>query len=104
MKVCILYIAKKHSKANNQYMENYDSNKENKTIKYWDANNLYGWGMSQPLSYGEFDWLNEPKISEFCLGYISENSTIGYILDVDLEYSSELHDSHSDYPLAPEKT
>ena len=25
------------------------------------------------------------------------------MFDVDIEYSRELHDSHSDYPLAPEK-
>ena len=34
---------------------------------------------------------------------ISENSPIGYILEVDLEYYKNLHVSHSDYPLAPEK-
>ena len=34
---------------------------------------------------------------------ISENSSIGYILKVELEYLSELHDLHNDYPLAPEK-
>ena len=28
---------------------------------------------------------------------------IGYILEVDLEYSKELHELHNDYPLAPEK-
>ena len=34
---------------------------------------------------------------------VNENSSVGYILEVDLEYPSKLHDSYNDYPLAPEK-
>ena len=34
---------------------------------------------------------------------ISEKSTIGYLLEVDLKYPDELHELHNDYPLAPEK-
>ena len=34
---------------------------------------------------------------------ISESSPIGDILEVDLEYCKKLHESHRDYPLAPEK-
>ena len=34
---------------------------------------------------------------------ISENSSTGYILNIDLEYPDELHVLHNDYPLAPEK-
>ena len=43
------------------------------------------------------------KKSDFCLNSISENSSIAYILEVDLEYPSELHKLHNDYLLGPEK-
>ena len=59
--------------------------------------------MSQPLLYGEFDWLTKKEISEFCLSSVSENSLVGYFLEVDLLYPNELHDLRNDYPLAPEK-
>ena len=48
----ISYIAKRHNKANNRYMEYYDSRKESKYIVY--LNNLYGWTMIQYLPYGGF--------------------------------------------------
>ena len=34
---------------------------------------------------------------------IKEDSSTGYILEVDLEYPEKLYDIHNDYPLAPEK-
>ena len=42
MRGAISYIAKRHSKANNKYIECYNSSKESKYITYLDANNLYG--------------------------------------------------------------
>ena len=59
--------------------------------------------MSQYLPYGKLKWLNQKEISDFCLNSITENSSIGYILEFDLEYPRELHDLHNDYPLTPEK-
>ena len=45
MRSGISYIAKRHTKANNKYMECYDSSEESKYIIYLDANNLYGWAI-----------------------------------------------------------
>ena len=67
-------------------------------------NNLYGTVMSfDYLLYGDFKWLSKEEIKRFDLGSVSENSKIGYILEVDLVYPKELHDIHSDYLLCPEK-
>ena len=40
--------------------------------------------MSQHLPYSEFKWLNKKEISRFYLNCITENSFVGYILEVDL--------------------
>ena len=99
----ISYIAKRHSRANNKYVKNYDSTEEDIFIMYFDANSLYGWEMTQYLTYGNFKWMTKKEINDFDLGLVKENSLNGYILEVDLRYLSELHDFHNDYPLAPEK-
>ena len=102
----IPYIAKRYSTANNEYMENYDSSEESIYIIYLDANNLYGWAMTQYLPHDGFNWLTKKEIDKFDLNSIKENSSIGYILEVDIEYPDgfyDLHDLHKDYPLAPEK-
>ena len=68
----ILYIAKRYSKANNKYMTNYDSTKESKSIVYLDADNFYGWAISQYLPYGEFKWLSQKEIGKFDVNLISK--------------------------------
>ena len=59
--------------------------------------------MIQYLPYSRFKLLNKKEITNFCLNSISKNSSIVYILKVDVEYRSKLNESHNDYPLAPEK-
>jgi len=57
----ISYIAHRHGKANNKYMRDYNPQKEDSYLMYLDANNLYGWAMSQRLPTGNFKWVN-PEI------------------------------------------
>ena len=97
----ISYIAKRYSKANNTYMNDYDPKKQSTFISYLDMNNLYGWAMSEYLPYEGFKWLK--NVDEFDVMSINEKSLIGYLLEVDLKYPDKLHELHNDYPLAPEK-
>ena len=97
------YIANRYGKANNKYMKNYDEKAPTKYIMYLDANNLYGWAMSQYLPTGNFKWLSQKRIRKTNLGKYTENSDKGLILEVDLEYPQELHNLHNDFPLGPEK-
>ena len=92
-----------HGKANNRYMKQYDEKAPSKYIMYLDANNLYGWAMSQYLPTGRFKWMTEKQINKIDLAKYKEDSKKGLILEVDLEYPEKLHDLHNDYPLAAEK-
>ena len=83
----ISYIAKRYSKANNEYMENYDKSKETIYNMYFDANNLYVSAMTRYLPYGNFKWMSEEEINNFDLNSIRKNSLNGYILKVDLRES-----------------
>ena len=99
----ISMISNRFSKANNPYVPDYDPKQENSYVMYFDANNLYGWAMSQPLPTGEFDWLTDQEIVELDIEDVADDNEQGYVLEVDLHYPSELHDLHNDYALAPEK-
>ena len=95
------YIAKIYSKANNEYLNDYDPTKPSTVISYLDMNDLYGWKMSEYLPYGGFKCLK--NIDKFDIMLINDKSPIGYFLKVDLEYPDELHELHNDFQLAPEK-
>ena len=99
----VSYISKRHSKANNEYCQDYDKENPKKHILYLDMNNLYGHAMIQYLPYADFKWVKNIDEIKQKLIQIKKDSSTGYILEVDLEYPQELHDIHNHYPLAPEK-
>ena len=96
----------RYYKANNKYMNNYDKHKILSFLLYLDANNLYGWTMSQKLPLVNFKWIKKDDILKFNEDFINnyeENSDKGYLLEVDIEYPKNLHTLHSDLPVLPER-
>ncbi|XP_071635068.1 uncharacterized protein [Temnothorax longispinosus] len=89
----------RYAKANNKYMESYDSSKPSSYLMYFDVNNLYGWAMCKPLPYAEFRWVEDA--SNFDVNTIASDSPTGYILKVDLEYPQDKHDAHAYLPFCP---
>ena len=98
----ISHISKRYAEANNKYMKDFDKSKPSTFIQYLDANNLYGWAMSQKLPTHGFKWMdvNIPSVLKLLK---KKDTKIGYIFEVDLEYPSSLWEEHNDYPLAPNR-
>ncbi|KAG8237543.1 hypothetical protein J437_LFUL017210 [Ladona fulva] len=94
----ISQCSKRYACANNKYMKNFNSNSNSNYIMYLDANNLYGWALSQPLPQGNFEWVD----SNFDFMSVPDDAPKGYILEVDMEYPNEIHDMHSDLPFCAE--
>ena len=55
----VSYIIKRYSKANNEYCKDYDKEKPKNYIIHLDMNNLYGYAMSQHLTYANFKWVKD---------------------------------------------
>lgn len=92
--------SQRYSKANNQYLKDYDSSKPSSHIVYFDVNNLYGWAMMQYLPRSNFEWVSSSKITEILNN--PDDAKHGYLIEVDLSYPEHLHNEHNDYPMCPE--
>jgi len=88
-------ISHRYAKANNKYMTSYNPKEPSSYITYLDANNLYGWAMSKNLPTGNFKWITEKQ----CKDLEKSLNFPPSFLEVDLEYSKELHNTHKDYPI-----
>ena len=56
---------------------------------YLHGNNFYGWVMSQKIPINGFKWVGKSKLSRFNERFIknySDNSDMGYFLEVDIDY------------------
>ena len=80
--------------------DRYVKSNENKKILYDDANNLYGWAMSEALPYDEIKFDNIVKLEN--IFNTPDDNDIGYFLEVDLKYPDKIIEKTKHFPVAPE--
>ena len=99
-------LGTRYIKANNKYLtkpaaleqnlKEFDKNKHSNYLLYLDANNLYGWAMSQKLPTGDFKWEDNPDY------YKNIPKGRGCIVECDLQYTTKAKINTRRFPLAPE--
>ena len=100
----IYHSIHRYAKANNNYVKNYDKDKESSYLECLNVNNLYGWAKSQKLPVNGFEWVEElSQFNEDFTKDYDENSDDGYFLEVDVEYPKNLFSFHNDSPFLPER-
>ena len=79
----ICHSIHQYAKAYNNYMKDYDKNKESRYLQYWDANNLCGWAMSQKLPENNFEWIKDTsQFNEDLIKIYNEESDQGYFFQL----------------------
>ena len=80
-------------------MHNYNSKVQSTYLLDLHASNLYGWAMSKKLPIDNFKWSDDEETftSEFIRNYDNDSDT-GYLLEADIDYPKNLHESHRDLP------
>jgi hypothetical protein len=70
-----------------------------------DAVGLYSFCQKLYLPWGDYQWCNAGELFRLKqeLGHIPNDSNIGFILEVDLEYPKSLFKKHSSFPMISEK-
>ena len=107
----ICHASVRYARDNNKLMGFlYDPRQPSSYIMEVDANNLYGWAMSQEMPDGDFEWVSDDECRnlEQLFNYaggriaifdtklfdhrVNDENKKSFILEVDLEYSPELHE------------
>ena len=80
--------------------DRYIKSDKNKKILYIDANNLYGWAMSESLPYDEIKLDNNVNLEDIL--NTRDDSDIGYFVEVDIKYPDNIKQKTKNFPFAPE--
>ena len=81
----------------------YNPDEESIYLQYLDANNLYGWAMVQNLPTHGFLWKEVEDFTPEKIDELVKKDKRGYLLEVDVEYSKELHENHNELPFLTER-
>ena len=93
----ICHCIHRYAKANKKYIKDYDENKESRYLRYWDANNLYGWAISQKLRINDFEWIKYTlQFNEDFMKNYHEERDKEYFHEVDVQFLEKVHDLHND--------
>ena len=85
-------------------MKIYNKDIESSYILYWDANNLYGWAISQKLHIHDFEWKKHTsKFNENFVKNYDKGSNKEYIIEVDVEYPKRYCNLPNNLPFLPER-
>ena len=79
--------------------DRYIKSDENGKVLYFDANNLYGDSMSQPLPYDEFKFDGNVNLEDIL--NTPDDGNIGYFIEVDLKYPNKIKEKTKNFPFAP---
>ncbi|XP_025203843.1 uncharacterized protein LOC112600753, partial [Melanaphis sacchari] len=96
----VVQSTKRYAKVNIPKIKglSYDSDKPIKWITYLDCVNLYGKSMLTELPLKDFEWVDDLDID---VTKIPDDSKVGYILEVDIDYPEYLHKKHNDFSFLP---
>lgn len=89
----------RYVKANKKYCPYYDESKDSNFLLYLDANNFYGWAMSEHLPYDEVRLNTEVDLEQVV--NTSDDNDTGYIVECDLSFPPEIHEKLKGYPPCP---
>ena len=80
--------------------DRYVKSDENTKILYIDANDLYGWAMGQYLPYNDIKFDGDVKLDDIL--NTSDDSEVGYFVEVDLKHPEGIREKTKNFPFCPE--
>ena len=67
-------------------MKDYDKNKEQSYLPYWDLNNLHVWALLQKIPLNNFEWIKDTsQLNDDYIKNYNKESDEGYFLEVNVQ-------------------